>query len=225
MNHTPLYVRLTAALSKPLVLLSALVISMPMEIRLARSSGFTGGFEYLMPLTLSVYSAASAVIAANRPRGSKGRVSAIVGSGVALCLALSAQVVGHLIAAGYMTSGPWLVAAVSSVPALAAAHMLHLGSMPKATVPVNPLEPVQGDSEDATEEPEKAEEEPEAPTPQKVSERPSKGRSRRPNLQAIRDAAQNLDATGQKVTAKSLAAVFQVSERTGARYLSTLNAA
>jgi response regulator of citrate/malate metabolism len=38
------------------------------------------------------------------------------------------------------------------------------------------------------------------------------------------DAALNLDATGQRVTASVLANVFGVSECTGARYLSALTA-
>ncbi|WP_405678095.1 hypothetical protein OG292_27605 [Streptomyces sp. NBC_01511] len=47
----------------------------------------------------------------------------------------------------------------------------------------------------------------------------------KPSLQAIRDAADTLDKTGQRVNAKALAAAFKVSERTGARYLSALNVA
>lgn len=218
-TSTPLYARLTAAIARPLVLIAALVISTPAEVQLARSSGFAHGFEYLMPLTLSLYSAASAVIAATRPRGTKGRVSAIVGSGVALGMALSAQVVGHLISSGYVSSGPWLVASVSSVPALSAAHMLHLAAMPKGTVDVNDREVRQ----EATEESETAEEETEAPTPAAPRKKGVGGRSK-PSLQVIRDAADTLDKTGQRVTAKALSVVFGVSERTGARYLAQLTA-
>jgi hypothetical protein len=207
MNTTPLYARLTAALSRPLVLIAALVISMPAEIQLAQAAGFRGGYAYLMPLTLSMYSAASAIIAANRPRGAKGRVSAIIGSGASLGMALSAQVVGHLISSGYMTSGPVLVSLVSSVPALAACHMLHLGSMPKSAVGVTDVETGQEN-----------EEEPVNGTPQKVSARPSKGRSLRPALQAIREAAQSLEKAGKRVTGPALAEVFNVHPRTGARY-------
>lgn len=225
MNTTPFYARLTAAISRPLVLISALVISMPAEISLARTAGFSHGFEYLMPLTLSAYSAASAVMAATKPRGTKGRVSAIVGSGVALSMALSAQVVGHLISSGYMTSGPWLVAAVSSVPALAAAHMLHLAAMPKTTVgdtssdvrQENEEEPVNGSEDD-----DKSTNDTE---PMESPAAPSKGRSRRPSLVAIREAAQNIDAVGELVTGPSLAKAFGVSDRTGARYLSQLQTA
>ncbi|MEV0692161.1 hypothetical protein [Streptomyces sp. NPDC050388] len=224
MNTTPFYAKLTAAISRPLVLISALVISMPAEIQLARASGFGNGFEYLMPLTLSVYSAASAVIAANRPRGSKGRISAIIGSGVALSMALSAQVVGHLISSGYMTTGPVLVSLVSSVPALAAAHMLHLAALPKSTVDVTPMESGQGNEEEPLTGSETTEEVTEAPIPMLRPDKPSRGRSR-PSLAAIREAAQNLDSVGQLVTGPALAKAFGVSDRTGARYVKMLNAA
>lgn len=219
MNNTPLYARLTAVISRPLVLISALVISMPAEIQLARASGFSNNFEYLMPLVLSAYSAASAVIATTRPRGTKGRKSAIAGSGVALGMALSAQVVGHLISSGYMSSGPGLVAAVSSVPALAAAHMLHLAALPKSTVGVT--------GEDSGREgPESDENGTQDPSSDECLATAPKSRSkaRKPSLEVIRDAALNLDATGQKVTASALAKVFGVSERTGARYFSQLTA-
>lgn len=214
---TPFYARLTAAISRPLVLIAALLISVPAEIQLARASGFSGGYELLMPLVLSLYSAASAVIAANRPRGTKGRASAVVGSGIALGMALSAQVVGHLITSGYMTSGPLLVAAVSSVPALAAAHMLHLAHGSKATVGVtkeNPCQDIENKSEndkgvEGDRTPENAI--PAAPRPKPIG-RP------KPSLQAIREAADTLDKTGQQVTSSALAKLFGVSNRTGARY-------
>lgn len=232
-SHTaPLYARLTATLSRPLVLLAALIISVPAEVQLARASGFTGGFEFLMPLTLSAYSAASAIIAANRPRGSKGRVSAIVGSGVALGMALSAQVVGHLISSGYMTSGPVLVSLVSSVPALAACHMLHLASMPRE----NAVEDDKGTPETGTPgEPEdvqgvRSTQAPgdnaiAAPSVSYESVTRKKGATPKATLVAIRDAAQNLDATGRKVNAEALADWFGVSKRTGHRYMSQLMAA
>ncbi|WP_406491833.1 hypothetical protein OG936_01035 [Streptomyces sp. NBC_00846] len=215
--NTPFYARLTAAVSRQIVLISALLISMPAEVQLARASGFSGGYELLMPLVLSLYSAASAVIAANRPRGTKGRTSAIVGSGVALGMALSAQVVGHLITSGYMTSGPWLVAAVSSVPALAAAHMLHLAHGAKAPVPVtseNLGQDIENKSED--DKGTRSVSTPDNAIPVPVRPKPI-GRPK-PSIQAIREAADTLDKTGQKVTSSALAAWFNVSDRTGARY-------
>ncbi|MEU5519541.1 helix-turn-helix domain-containing protein [Streptomyces sp. NPDC047860] len=208
MNTTPLYARITSAVSRPLVLLAALVISVPAEVELARSSGFTNGFEFLMPLTLSAYSAASAIIAANRPRGSKGRISAIVGSGVALGMALSAQVVGHLISSGYMTSGPVLVSLVSSVPALAAAHMLHLAALPRG-------------ADKATEEPETDQEDIKDTPSAAPRQKAQRGRMK-PSLEVLTGAAKMLREANQPVNAQSLADVFSVSTRTAHRYLSTL---
>ncbi|WP_181860737.1 hypothetical protein [Streptomyces diacarni] len=42
---------------------------------------------------------------------------------------MAAQVVAHLIAAGFMASGPLLVAATSAVPPVVVAHLLHLAAM------------------------------------------------------------------------------------------------
>lgn len=223
MNMTPLYARLTAALSKPLVLISALIISVPAEVQLARSSGFENGFEYLMPLTLSLYSAASAVIAANRPRGSKGRVSAIVGSGIALGMALSAQVVGHLISSGYMTSGPVLVSLVSSVPALAAGHMLHLGSMPKTTVGVNDQEPGHENQEEPVNGSETDQDETETIAPAAPRKKRSQSRSK-PSLALIKETAKAIESSGKRVSGPALAKALGVSDRSGYRYMKTLAA-
>ncbi|WP_445279501.1 hypothetical protein [Streptomyces sp. DSM 118148] len=219
MNTTPLYAKFAAIAGRPLVLLASLVMSAPAEIELAQAAGFRDGFEYLSPLVLSLYAVCAAVIAATRDKTGKGRVSAIVGSAVALTFAMSSQVVAHLISSGYMVSGPWLVAAVSSVPALSAAHMLHLATLPKSPVSVTNEDSGQ---EDETE-PVNGSEDTEAPSPLLRPDKGSKGRPK-PSLALIRDAAMNLDATGQKVTASALAKVFGVSERTGARYLSQLTA-
>ncbi|MDN5385015.1 hypothetical protein QEP66_23545 [Streptomyces sp. LB8] len=216
---TPLYAKAAAIVGRPLVLLAALFMSAPAEISLSRTAGFSGGTEYLAPFVLSLYAACAATVAATRPKGVRGRLSAILGAGLALGFALSAQVTAHLLSAGHITSGPWLITAVSSVPSIAAAHLLHLAVVPRAEKESTEV-PVK-----ATDEPEKAEEESKAPTPQTSPESRSKGRSRRPSLQVIRDAADTLDKTGQKVTAKALAQWFGVSERTGARYLSALKAA
>lgn len=217
MNTTPFYARLTAVLSRPLVLMAALVISMPAEIQLARTAGFSHNFEYLMPLVLSLYSSASAVIATTRPRGTKGRKSAIAGSGVALGMALSAQVVGHLISSGYMTSGPWLVAAVSSVPALAAAHMLHLAALPKSPVGVTPLESGHENEDEPVNGSEAAEEETEATTIAAPRKKGAQGRPK-PSLALIRQTAEALEKAGKSVSGPALAKSLGVSDRTGYRY-------
>ncbi|MGA5882230.1 hypothetical protein ACPCK4_07525 [Streptomyces cellulosae] len=224
MNTTPFYAKVAAIAGRPLVLLAALLMSAPAEISLARTAGFNGGTEYLAPFVLSLYAVCAAVIAATRQKGVRGRLSSIVGAATALGFALSAQVVAHLIAAGYVTSGPWLVAAVSSVPSIAAAHLLHLAVVPKTpAVGVTHDETGFGNEEDPINDSETAEEEPKAIAPA-APRKGAQGRSR-PSLQAIRDVADTLDKTGQRVTAKALAAAFSVSERTGARYLSRLTAA
>lgn len=220
---TPFYAKAAAIAGRPLVLLAALLMSAPAEISLARTAGFSGGTEYLAPFVLSLYAVCAAVVAATRGKGVRGRLSAVLGAGMALGFALSAQVVAHLIAAGYVTSGPWLVAAISAVPALAAAHMLHLAALPKGTVGVTHDETRHENEEEPVNGSESTKEETEAAAPAAPRKKRPQGRSR-PSLQAIRDAAQNLDAVGEKVTAKALAAVFKVSERTGARYLSQLTA-
>ncbi|MGW5198902.1 hypothetical protein [Streptomyces spiralis] len=106
-------------------------MSAPGEYHLAVLAGWSGPVAALMPLCLSVYAAAAAVIAATRSPGEPGRRSAVIGAGAALVLALAAQVVAHLIAAGFMTSSAALVAAVSAVPPLVVAHMLHLAASPR----------------------------------------------------------------------------------------------
>lgn len=188
----------------------------PAEISLARTAGFSGGTEYLAPLVLSLY-AVCAAIAATRPKGVRGRVSAIIGAIASLGLASGAQITAHLLAAGYVTSGPWLIAALSAAPSISAAHLLHLAAVPKT--------PAVGVTHDdsVSEGPESDGNDTEAPTSDDCLATAPKGRSK-PSLAAIREVADTLDKTGQKVTAKALSAAFKVSERTGARYLSALTA-
>ncbi|WP_460085329.1 helix-turn-helix domain-containing protein [Streptomyces variabilis] len=211
MNTTPFYAKVAAVAGRLLVLLAALLMSAPAEISLARTAGFSGGTEYLAPFVLSLYAVCAAVIAATRKKGVRGRLSSIVGAATALGFALSAQVVAHLIAAGYVTSGPWLVAAVSSVPSIAAAHLLHL-----AVVPKNPTVGVTHDEMGCGNQ-----EEPKAAETKERPKKRSQGRSK-PSLEVLTGAAQMLREANQPVNAQSLADVFSVSTRTAHRYLSTL---
>jgi MFS family permease len=209
-----MYAKAAAIIGRPLVLVASLCMSAPAEIALARASGFRGGTEYLAPFVLSLYAVCAAVIAATRSKGVRGRVSAILGAAMALGFSMASQIVAHLIAGGYMTSGPWLTAAVSAVPSVAAAHLLHLAVVPKAP-------------EKAVNAPEKAQEKPKAVIPAAPRKKASQARTeaRKPSLQAIRDAAMNLDAVGKKVTGASLAEAMGVSTRTGARYLRMIQTA
>ncbi|NUS14547.1 MAG: hypothetical protein HOY69_24635 [Streptomyces sp.] len=104
-------------------------MSAPAEYHLARGAGFGDPYAYGMPLVLSSYAGIAAVVAANRPKGSRGRVSAIIGAGSALALAMGAQIIGHLVSTGYMNGhSAWLVSGVSAVPPLVVGHLLHLAA-------------------------------------------------------------------------------------------------
>jgi hypothetical protein len=85
-----------------------------------------------MPLVMSLYAGVAAAIASSLPKGSPERRQANVGAVIALLLAMTAQVVSHLIEAGYMVKGPLVVVAVSAVPPLVAAHTLHLAGVTAA---------------------------------------------------------------------------------------------
>lgn len=219
-SKAPWYARLASSAGRPLVLLGALLMSSPSEVSLAETAGYGEGFQYLAPLVLSLYAVCAATVATSRRKGDRGWLSSILGAGMALGFAMGAQIVSHLLAAGYVTSGPWLIAAVSAVPAVSAAHLLHLAVTPK-TPAVGVTDKETGT--EATEEPENAREEPKAPAPMLRPDKPSKGRSK-PSLAAIREAAQNLDVTGQLVTGPAIAKALGVSDRTGARYIKMLTA-
>ncbi|MET9375700.1 hypothetical protein ABZX98_16320 [Streptomyces sp. NPDC002992] len=240
----PWYARAAATVGRPVVLLAALAMSAPGEYQLARLAGWSPSVAWLMPVSVSVYAAVAAVIAATRPKGTAGRGSALVGAGVALALALAAQVVAHLISAGYVQSSAWLVAAVSAVPPVVVAHMLHLAAVPHASEleAMTALEDVGGQ--------ELADAEPEASTlggrvaklpvvdglarrPQadtlpglepvaKVAKAPAKGGR---SLEDIREAVAKLKADGQEVNGTTYAELVGVSARTARRDLEILAAA
>lgn len=225
MNTTPWYMRLASTAGRPAVLIGSLAMGAPAEVALAQEAGFNGFTAYLAPAVLSLYAICAATVATGRKKGDRGWLSSILGAGLALLYTMGAQVTAHLLDAGHISSGPWLITAVSAVPALSCVSLLHLAVTPRnTTVPVNPVKSGQGDSEKGRNGSDAAEEEPKAIAPAAPRKKGAQGRSR-PSLQAIRDVADTLDKTGQKVTAKALATAFKVSERTGARYLSRLTAA
>ncbi|MCG6499442.1 MerR family transcriptional regulator [Kitasatospora sp. A2-31] len=128
-TSSPWWVNATTTAGRPVVLASALVMSAPAEYHLARGAGFGDPYAYGMPLVLSSYAGIAAVVAANRPKGARGRASAIVGAGAALALAMGAQIIGHLVSTGYMSGhSAWLVSSVSAVPPLVVGHLLHLAA-------------------------------------------------------------------------------------------------
>jgi hypothetical protein len=116
---------------RPLVLAAALALSAEGEYRLAVAAGFNPKAALLLPLIIGLYSAVAATVAATRPKDAPGHRSAVVGAVIALGLALIAQVVSHLVAAGHVHPNAFLVAAVSAVSPCVAAHLLHLAATPR----------------------------------------------------------------------------------------------
>lgn len=127
----PWYARTAATAGRPFVLATALLMCVPAERQIAKTAGWQDPYATGMPLALSAYAGIAAVVAANRPKGTRGRVSAVAGAAVAIALALAAQVIAHLISTGHMDPNQaWLVGVVSAVPPAVAAHLLHLAATP-----------------------------------------------------------------------------------------------
>ncbi|ABD94195.1 unknown [Streptomyces phage mu1/6] len=141
----PWYARTATTAGRPIVLGIALAMCAPGEYHLARLAGWSDPWAYGMPATLSAYAGIAAVVAASRPKGARGRFSAIVGATVAILLALAAQIGAHLIDKGHMVGNQaWLVGIISAVPPAVVGHLLHLATTPAAggrpTAPVPPTE-------------------------------------------------------------------------------------
>lgn len=127
----PWYARLATTAGRPAVLAATLIMSMPGEYHVAKFAGWSDPWAYGMPFSLSAYAGIAAVVAATRPKGARGRVSATVGAAFAIALALAAQVVAHLVNTGHMDSNQaWLIAVTSMVPPAVLAHLLHLAATP-----------------------------------------------------------------------------------------------
>lgn len=127
----PWYARLATSAGRPAVLAATLVMSMPGEYHVARFAGWSDPWAYGMPFSLSAYAGIAAVVAATRPKGARGRVSATLGAALAIVLALAAQVVAHLVNTGHMDHNQaWLIAVTSMVPPAVLAHLLHLAATP-----------------------------------------------------------------------------------------------
>jgi hypothetical protein len=137
----PWYARLATSAGRPAVLAATLIMSMPGEYHVAKFAGWSDPWAYGMPFSLSAYAGIAAVVAATRPKGARGKVSATVGAGFAIVLALAAQVVAHLVQTGHMDHNQaWLIAVTSMVPPAVLAHLLHLAAtpVPKPTPVVAP---------------------------------------------------------------------------------------
>ncbi|OKJ06887.1 hypothetical protein [Kitasatospora sp. CB01950] len=145
--HAPWYARTATTAGRPLVLALALAMCAPGEYQLARLAGWSDPWAYGMPAALSAYAGIAAVVAASRPKGARGRVSAILGAGLAIALALAAQIGAHLIEQGHMQGNQaWLVALISAVPPAVVGHLLHLAATP-VPAPAAPTDPRPGHRE------------------------------------------------------------------------------
>jgi len=128
---SPWYARLATTAGRPAVLAATLIMSMPGEYHVAKFAGWSDPWAYGMPFSLSAYAGIAAVVAATRPKGARGRASAVIGAGFAIVLALAAQVVAHLVQTGHMDHNQaWLIAVTSMVPPAVLAHLLHLAATP-----------------------------------------------------------------------------------------------
>lgn len=127
----PWYIKAVLYVAIPAACAAALYLSIPGEIALAETAGWSRHYAYAMPVCLSVYAAAAGAISGYR-RAMKlpGETTALIGGVMALALAMSAQSISHLIEQNYMQSSAKLVVAVSCIPPLVIAHLIHMAETP-----------------------------------------------------------------------------------------------
>lgn len=203
-------------------LAAALGMSAPAEINLANEAGFHSWTAFGAPAVLSLYSIIAALAAAFSEKGTKAKKTAMAASVAAVSIAMGAQVVSHLISSGYMSSGPWLVALISSVPALSAAHLLHV----IALVPSNTDELYEAIDAELEKEGQEHDDMVEAHemTPEGAKPKKTGGR-RKVSLDQVREFMNELDVVGESVTSQKVADRFDVSLATGNRYMNQVLAA
>lgn len=130
-SATPWYIRGILYVALPAACVAALYLSIPGEVALARTAGWSEHYAPAMPVCLSVYALSAGAIATYRRKMElPGQLTALVGSLMALLLAMSAQSISHLIEQDYMNSSALLVVAVSCVPPLTIAHLVHMAETP-----------------------------------------------------------------------------------------------
>lgn len=131
MSTTPWYIKAVLRIALPAACVAALYLSIPGEIALARTAGWSQQYAYAMPVCLSVYALAAGAIATYRRKMKMpGQWTALIGAAMALLLAMSAQSISHLIAQDYMGTSWGLVVAVSCVPPLVIGHLIHMAETP-----------------------------------------------------------------------------------------------
>jgi hypothetical protein len=143
-HHVPWWVRWFTNAGRPIVAVVVLIMCAPGEHHLAVLAGWDGRLAWGMAAVLAAYAGIAASVASNRPAGSPGKVSAVVGACVSLGAAMAAQPVSHAFVTGHLSSSPrtplWLVIVVSCVPPLVFGHLLHLAATPVARAVETPSE-------------------------------------------------------------------------------------
>jgi len=146
-HRVPWWVRWFTNAGRPVVAVVVLIMCAPGEHHLAQLAGWDGRLAWGMAAVLAAYAGIAASVASNRPAGSPGKVSAVVGAFVSLGAAMAAQPVSHLFVTGWLSAtprAPWpLVVVVSCVPPLVFGHLLHLAATPVTRAAETPsAEPV-----------------------------------------------------------------------------------
>lgn len=133
----PWWVPIFTDWGRPLAAVVVLVLCAPGEQHLAYLAGWNGDRAWLSwgwAGLLSLYAGISAVVATVRPRGTKGKVTAVLGAILSLLLAMAAQPVSHMFTTGWLSAEPrpplWLVVIVSGIPPFILGHLLHLAASP-----------------------------------------------------------------------------------------------
>lgn len=141
-HRVPWWVRWFTNAGRPVVAVVVLIMCAPGEHHLAVLAGWDARLAWGMAAVLAAYAGIAASVASNRPAGSPGKVSAVVGAFVSLGAAMAAQPVSHLFVTGWLSAtprAPWpLVVVVSCVPPLVFGHLLHLAATPVARAAETP---------------------------------------------------------------------------------------
>lgn len=170
MTTTPWHIRAARKYGQSAVLYSALALSAPGEYSLAMMAGWSYKVAWLMPAVMSLYAAIGASVAksateaARMLRGTADEAdarrrarNATTGALLALLAATAAQITDHILTADVVGPRLWVLVAVSAVPPLVAAHVLHIDPpaevvTPREALPEGPQEPAGGSAGDEVEE-------------------------------------------------------------------------
>lgn len=135
--RSPWWARAFVRTGQPLAVVVVMAMCAPGEHHLARLAGWDDHLAWGMAALLAGYAGMAAFLAGERRTGTPGHVTAVIGAGLALALAMAAQPVSHMFVTGWLSAEPrtplWLVIVVSCVPAPVLGHILHLAAVPVVT--------------------------------------------------------------------------------------------